>query len=198
VTRRRARLVGWAIGLASFLLLGAFPRLRGAVDAIEAPPPPLTTGMLLVARPGGRTALTDRTVILVVDRVRPGTFGLVLDRPPPGLGPRLPYWGGPIERGNVAALVPGPAAFLPESDRVTWHVFVVGGGGLAIAGAGVRRFRGFAGWWPGQLEKEIARLEQVMYEHARNLEFEQAAAIRDEINKIRDLAYGPGVEEAAS
>ena len=47
-------------------------------------------------------------------------------------------------------------------------------------------------------ERKLAALEKQMYERARNLEFEQAAAIRDEINKIRELAYGPGIEEAAS
>ncbi|MDD5113778.1 MAG: excinuclease ABC subunit UvrB [Methylobacter sp.] len=34
---------------------------------------------------------------------------------------------------------------------------------------------------PKQLGKKLKQLEEVMYQHARNLEFEQAAAIRDEI-----------------
>lgn len=43
-------------------------------------------------------------------------------------------------------------------------------------------------------ERKLAALEKRMYEHARNLEFEQAAKIRDEIGHIRELAYGPGLE----
>jgi len=40
---------------------------------------------------------------------------------------------------------------------------------------------------PDQRKKLIAALEKEMLEHAKNLEFEQAAAIRDEIAKIREL-----------
>jgi excinuclease ABC subunit B len=38
---------------------------------------------------------------------------------------------------------------------------------------------------PAQLEKKIAGLEQKMYEHARNLEFEEAAGLRDKIRHIQ-------------
>ena len=38
---------------------------------------------------------------------------------------------------------------------------------------------------PKQLEKKIASLEQQMYEHARNLEFEEAASLRDKIHHIQ-------------
>ena len=37
---------------------------------------------------------------------------------------------------------------------------------------------------PIQLAKEIKRLEELMYEHARNLEFEAAARVRDQISQI--------------
>ncbi|MFV1973903.1 MAG: excinuclease ABC subunit UvrB [Thiohalobacterales bacterium] len=37
---------------------------------------------------------------------------------------------------------------------------------------------------PGQLAKKISQLEQQMYTHARNLEFEEAARLRDEIRRI--------------
>lgn len=39
---------------------------------------------------------------------------------------------------------------------------------------------------PADLGKEIARLEEQMFEHARNLEFEQAAALRDELHNLRE------------
>ncbi len=39
---------------------------------------------------------------------------------------------------------------------------------------------------PVQMAKEIKRLEELMYEHARNLEFEEAAKVRDQISKINE------------
>ncbi len=39
-----------------------------------------------------------------------------------------------------------------------------------------------------QLMQQLAQLEKQMYEHARNLEFEQAASVRDEMERIRELA----------
>ena len=41
---------------------------------------------------------------------------------------------------------------------------------------------------PAALAKKIKQLEQAMYRHARDLEFEEAAKLRDEIQRIRDLA----------
>ena len=40
---------------------------------------------------------------------------------------------------------------------------------------------------PAQRKQLIKALENEMLEHAKNLEFEQAAAIRDEINRIKDI-----------
>jgi excinuclease ABC subunit B len=40
---------------------------------------------------------------------------------------------------------------------------------------------------PDQRKKLVSALEREMLEHAKNLEFEQAAAIRDEIAKIKEL-----------
>ncbi|WP_062269371.1 excinuclease ABC subunit UvrB [Endozoicomonas arenosclerae] len=37
-----------------------------------------------------------------------------------------------------------------------------------------------------ELAKEIKKLEEKMMEHARNLEFEEAAAVRDQVSKLRD------------
>ncbi|MBP7548238.1 MAG: UvrB/UvrC motif-containing protein, partial [Corallincola sp.] len=37
-----------------------------------------------------------------------------------------------------------------------------------------------------ELLAEIKRLEKQMYEHARNLEFEQAAALRDEVARLHE------------
>jgi excinuclease ABC subunit B len=43
---------------------------------------------------------------------------------------------------------------------------------------------------PEQAMKRIKKLEAEMYKHARNLEFEQAAQIRDQIEKLRHQAFG--------
>jgi excinuclease ABC subunit B len=43
---------------------------------------------------------------------------------------------------------------------------------------------------PDQILKEIRKLEASMYRHARNLEFEQAAALRDRIEQLRREAIG--------
>ncbi|NMP31456.1 excinuclease ABC subunit UvrB [Thalassotalea sp. M1531] len=38
-----------------------------------------------------------------------------------------------------------------------------------------------------EIEEKVKQLETTMIEHAKNLEFEQAAAVRDEVAKLRDL-----------
>ena len=40
---------------------------------------------------------------------------------------------------------------------------------------------------PAKLMQKIKQLEHKMYKHARDLEFEEAARLRDEIEKIRAL-----------
>jgi excinuclease ABC subunit B len=44
--------------------------------------------------------------------------------------------------------------------------------------------------------REIKRLEEIMYRHARNLEFEQAAAVRDQIDDLRRLELDLGAAPA--
>ena len=43
---------------------------------------------------------------------------------------------------------------------------------------------------PEEVLKHIAKLEQTMYRHARELEFEEAARLRDEIDEVRRLGLG--------
>ena len=38
---------------------------------------------------------------------------------------------------------------------------------------------------PAQRKKMLKALEKIMVEHAKNLEFEEAAVVRDEIEKIK-------------
>jgi excinuclease ABC subunit B len=46
------------------------------------------------------------------------------------------------------------------------------------------------------MAREIKRLEKAMQEHAKNLEFEQAAAARDELFRLKQLAFGDSGHDA--
>jgi len=47
-----------------------------------------------------------------------------------------------------------------------------------------------------ELAREIKRLEQSMLEHARNLEFEQAAQARDRLRELKDRVFGVSKRDA--
>jgi excinuclease ABC subunit B len=49
----------------------------------------------------------------------------------------------------------------------------------------------YASLTPQQLAKRINQIEQAMYKHAQNLEFEDAAKLRDELEHLRKVALGP-------
>ena len=44
---------------------------------------------------------------------------------------------------------------------------------------------------PEEIVKLIAKLEQQMYKHAQELEFEEAARLRDQIEEVRRIGLGP-------
>jgi excinuclease ABC subunit B len=46
------------------------------------------------------------------------------------------------------------------------------------------------------MAKAIKRLEKAMLDHARNLEFEAAAAARDELSRLKQLAFGASAHDA--
>jgi excinuclease ABC subunit B len=45
-----------------------------------------------------------------------------------------------------------------------------------------------------QVSKEIKRLEKLMFEHAKNLEFEKAAQVRDQLAVLREQVFGASGE----
>jgi excinuclease ABC subunit B len=50
-----------------------------------------------------------------------------------------------------------------------------------------------------QVSKEIKRLEKLMVEHARNLEFEKAAQVRDQLHTLKEQLFGaPGADNVVS
>ena len=48
----------------------------------------------------------------------------------------------------------------------------------------------YAAMPPAKVTARLAALEQTMYQHARNLEFEEAAQVRDEIRKLKEASLG--------
>ncbi|MCP3674459.1 MAG: hypothetical protein GY829_08330, partial [Gammaproteobacteria bacterium] len=44
---------------------------------------------------------------------------------------------------------------------------------------------------PTEMAKTVTMLEKKMYEHAKNLEFEDAAAVRDTIEQLREAMLKP-------
>jgi len=49
----------------------------------------------------------------------------------------------------------------------------------------------YAAMTPKQLAKRLQQMEQAMYRHAQNLEFEEAGKLRDEMEHIRAISLGP-------
>ena len=43
---------------------------------------------------------------------------------------------------------------------------------------------------PKLIQREIDRLEKQMYQHARNLEFEEAATLRDQVERLNNRLLG--------
>jgi excinuclease ABC subunit B len=66
-------------------------------------------------------------------------------------------------------------------------------GGRGSLGKVAEPATNYEAWSPEQLARRIKKLEQEMLKHARNLEFEAAAKIRDEVQRMRKLELGlPG------
>ena len=42
---------------------------------------------------------------------------------------------------------------------------------------------------PAALARKLETLEKQMHEHAKNLEFEEAAALRDQVAELKQLAF---------
>ena len=93
-------------------------------------------------------------------------------------------------RSLVALLVvvmASACAVIPSSGPVTK---VADDDGLDQSAVRYTPARPLKGASPEQIVREIKRLEAEMFKHARNLEFEQAARLRDEVHKLRNAAFG--------
>ncbi len=70
-----------------------------------------------------------------------------------------------------------------------------GAAGLADAEAAAK----VEGMSEKQISKEIKRLEKLMVDHAKNLEFEKAAQVRDQLHVLKQQAFGaPGADNVVS
>ncbi len=135
----------------------------------------VTKGRLLVATPPLEDPNFDRTVIFVLEHHGEGAIGVVINRPSDdALDEPLDRWvdlqsspsaifhGGPVEENALIALAETTAPLEDDAEHLSPIVGTIASADLTadpalVAGevAGVRVFRGYAGWGPGQLESEI-------------------------------------------
>lgn len=142
--------------------------LSGQVGADQAP----ATGKFLVAADDLHGDYFGKTVVLLLQYDATGAMGLVINRPTDVTLDELVddsdaqasysgtlFWGGPVQMTSLRALVRSDAPpagaqsvvddvyLLPFDDALT--------SGTANT-ANLRLFIGYAGWAPGQLERELA------------------------------------------
>ena len=151
-------------------------------------------GKLMVAMPALGDARFARSVILICAYTDEGAMGLIINKPVPnfsftdllgqlkitrstqGRDIRV-HFGGPVERGR------GFVLHSPDFDSGKATTHVQGGYGMtatidvleALARGGGPRHAllalGYAGWGPGQLEREIARNDWLVTDPAEDLIF---------------------------
>jgi len=134
---------------------------------------PSCRGRLLVATPLLTEPTFDRTVVLVLEHSEDGALGLVLNRPsdvdlsdplpdwaPLATPPEVVFVGGPVAPEAVIALAQAESD--AEHDAFTPILGAIGSVDLGtdpfeigIGLRAVRVFSGYAGWGPGQLDREL-------------------------------------------
>ena len=151
-------------------------RARRRQTVVMLPSMMPTKGRLLLAAPPLEDPNFDRTVIFILEHHDEGAIGVVINRPSiESLDEPLDRWielqsapssvfsGGPVEPNALIALAETTSPVDDELDHLSPIVGTIASADLTVdpalvAGdvAGVRVFRGYAGWGPGQLEGEIA------------------------------------------
>lgn len=134
-----------------------------------------TKGRLLLATPPLDDPNFDRTVIYVLEHHDEGAVGVVINRPSiEALDEPLDRWidlqsapssvfsGGPVEENALIALADtkepledDDGSLAPISGTIASADLTADPAIVAAAVNGVRVFRGYAGWGPGQLDGEI-------------------------------------------
>lgn len=150
---------GWGLLLLTLVILGSWPRLRALVNRVEQSPPQVRVGDLLVARPGVPGPGFARTVVLILAHGPERTQGVVVNRSPDPVAEGAEgglQWGGPVDGEPPILVAEGRDALEdtePLGESLHWRA---GAGSWPVGALRVRRFDGYAGWAPGQLEAEIA------------------------------------------
>lgn len=89
------------------------------------------------------------------------------------------------EHGITPKSVAKPVVDLFEGARVDPEALKSRGKGRKVA----ESLADYAALSPSQFAARIKALEQQMYQHARDLEFEEAAAVRDQLRKLKDAGF---------
>lgn len=138
--------------------------------------PQLQPGMMLVANSEIKHGVFARSVILLIEHNERGSIGVVVNKPREqslgNLAQRLKptryaqdklFYGGPQQRNAVLTLIRTQRSH-PNMRRVMDDVYAVAGVRAMIHIAEqaepeeqLRVYAGYAGWAPGQLQKELAR-----------------------------------------
>lgn len=143
------------------------------VCAAAADEPLRGKGRLLVATEMIQGDVFAQTVIVLLHYDKTGAVGLVINRPtevritellrdddPMAEYEGTIYWGGPVQMGSLRAMlktdkppagaenVIGSVYFVPLDENTTNALYDAGE---------LRLFLGYAGWAPGQLDRELAR-----------------------------------------
>ncbi len=148
----------------------------------------------LVASPQMRDANFHRTVVLLLHHDAEGAMGVVVNResavrladvldqlggmPPVRLGGHV-LWGGPVERAAGFVVFRGRA---PEGWQVRMDLSVSASterlAALVATNAEFHLCLGYAGWGPGQLEREVVEGSWVHVDATSNLIFDVPASER--------------------
>ena len=80
-----------------------------------------------------------------------------------------------------------PVSIVKRVADIMESAYPVPGRGRRRIGEDATRYESMS---PEELLKKAQRLEKRMLKHARDLEFEEAAKLRDEIQKMRELGFG--------
>jgi putative transcriptional regulator len=180
-----------ALGLA-LALLAVRPAAR-PLTAWQLQPGPvkeLGKGKILVASEALMDPNFAESVILLADHTPQGSMGLIINRKtdvtlatllPDLKGPgnaSLAFFGGPVESGGVLALVKSDSS-RADTKRVLEGVYQITASKaldeLVATGAGIDRLRvyvGYAGWSPGQLERETRAGAWHVYEGSAAVVFD--------------------------
>ena len=169
----------------------------------------LARGVLLIAQESMVDPNFSNTVLLITEYEETGTVGLVLNRPLEnpaveilpqlqelGLDSYNLYLGGPVRLNSLRLLVQADAG-LDDYYRVVDNIFQItdlrGVQNLLKQEKGqfrIRLYAGYAGWFPGQLERELLRGGWHLYRSDTSLVFtDDPASLWERLIEQMDMQW---------